>query len=196
MTLESAHEAVGAKRIWFAAPNGARFGPIRTYPWTVRHVGHGAGDVARATVADNSDVVTFSVHSEGGTGHIAGNHEVNLCRATGVEPGGKRRAVISTADHRVVDGTFVCAPVLEIWGHTAGPWDPTAPGGPGWLSIRCPAGEHSIQGGAGFKAEPHRHLTQVQGTFGSGNDGYWHYRFHNWTAHTLTIQFWAACEKG
>ena len=190
--FESAHEAIGARRTFLTAPNGSRIGTDKTYPWTARLVGQGAS----ATVADQTDVVNYSVHSDGGFGQIAGNHDLNICRANGVEPGGQRRAVIGSADHRVLRGTFLCAPRLEIWGHTAGPWDPDAPGGPGWLSIRCPAGERPVHGGAGFSASPHRHLTQVSGGFGSGNDGFWHYRFHNWTAETVTIQFWGVCEKG
>lgn len=77
--------------------------------------------------------------------------------------------------------------------HTAGPWDRDAPGGLGWLSIKCPQGERPINGGAAFWATDNEPASQVAGGFGSGHDGHWHYRFHNWAFHTIQIQLWAVC---
>lgn len=143
---------------------------------------------------ESPDALQVNTATWGGFGEIAGNHETNLCQDAHIEPGGQRAAMITRSeDGRVLIGTVMCAPALEIWGNTAGPWDPNAPGGPGWLSIRCPQGDHPVDSSAGFAASPHRHLTQVGGSFGSGRDGFWNYRFHNWSAQTVRIQFWGFC---
>jgi hypothetical protein len=49
--------------------------------------------------------------------------------------------------------------------------------------------------GAGYFTDPHPHVTQVDGGFGHNHDGYWHYRFHNWSGQTVRVQFWGVCSE-
>lgn len=142
------------------------------------------------------DALHVNTATWGGFGEIAANHETNLCQRLHIEPGGQRPAVITRSeDGRVLIGTVMCAPELDVWGHSAGPWDPNAPGGPGWLSLRCPQGDYPVDSSAGFAASPHRHLTQGGGAFDHGRDGFWHYRFHNWSPEAVRIQFWGFCRR-
>jgi hypothetical protein len=168
----------------------------------------GSGCAALLLAASASASVTFDT-SLGGSGTSAGKHAADLCANNRVEPGSRVAAKVRAREiksahvaHWIVAdpgaGTLepaelVCAPKLDIWGHTAGPWDPNAPGGPGWLSIACPRNYSPLGGGAGFHISPDRHVTQSTGGFGGGSDGYRHYRFHNWTATTVSIQFWGVC---
>jgi hypothetical protein len=157
--------------------------------------------------AGASASVTFDT-SWGGSGTGAGKHDRDLCAAHRIEPGSRARAEVRVREIKsghvaqwVLAGPgtgslepaeLVCSPKLDIWGHTTGPWDPNAPGGPGWLSIACPRSYSSLSGGAGFYISPDRHVAQTAGWLGSG-DGYWHYRFHNFTSGTISIQFWGIC---
>jgi hypothetical protein len=148
----------------------------------------------------------FNAHW-GGAGVIAGRHTEDLCTHQLVGGGGSRRVGVDVdlhathvvpepaprgVDRRVLEGYLYCSPELEIWPHTSGPWDPNAPGGPGWLSITC-FHLSPIDGGAGFHMSSGGAISQVAGGFGHGRNGYWHYRFHNPTDHTVNIQFWAVC---
>jgi hypothetical protein len=36
-------------------------------------------------------------------------------------------------------------------------------------------------------------LTYIAGSFGHNDDGFWHYRFHNWNPREAEIEFWAVC---
>jgi hypothetical protein len=161
-----------------------------------------------AAAAPNEGQFAFNSHW-GGVGVIAHRHTENLCDQRRMQPGSSERARIDV-DHagnvvapppqnhkadlsRFYEGWLYCAPKLEIWPHTSGPWNPEARGGPNWMSIVCPIPQSPIDGGAGYYVSPDAGLTQVAGGFGSGRNGYWHYRFHNPTHHTVTIQFWAVC---
>ena len=139
-----------------------------------------------------------------GAGYVAGYHHENLCKNELIEPGESVGARVAFAfephpsvapsfhDTVSVYGTLICAHRLEIWPHTAGPWDVNAPGGPGSLSISCPHDQSPVDNGVGCWAST-RHLTQAAGGHGSADDGYWHYKFHNWTGATAEIQLWAVC---
>lgn len=145
----------------------------------------------------------------GGFGEIPGRHNEDFCAKNRIEPGSSASAKIlltdagrvlaapGTAGSRTVNGVVICAPKLDLWGHTFGPWDPSAPGGPGWLTILCPSAHpKSLLGGAGFHTSPHEHVTWRDGRthdLDGRQDRYSGYRFHNWSAVTVTIQFWGAC---
>ncbi len=160
-----------------------------------------------AAAAPGQGRFVFNAHW-GGVGTVARRHTQSLCDEQRMEPGTRERVrvdvdhggnvVAPPGNHGPVDlnrfyqGWLYCGPLLDIWSHTSGPWDAAAPGGPSWLSITC---YHfsPLDGGAGFWVSPDAGVAQVAGGFGSGRNGYWHYRFHNPTHHTVTIQFWAVC---
>jgi hypothetical protein len=161
-----------------------------------------------AAAAPNEGRHWFSSHW-GGAGVIAHRHTQNLCEQRRLQPGSREKVWVYT-DHfghavappaqrnpvdltRHYDGWLYCAPELDIWAHTSGPWDPNGFGGPNWLSIVCPGPQDPIDGGAGFYVSPDAGVAQVAGGFGVGHNGYWHYRFHNPTNHTVRIQLWAVC---
>lgn len=122
----------------------------------------------------------------GGSGDIAGRHSDNLCREHHIEPGG-HRAVHLSSNYDDAKGTLFCAPWLWVWKATIGPWE-----GGNWISIRCPADERPVSGGAGYSSPPI--LSQAGGSFGYHKDGYWHYRFYNHDILVdVSIQFWAVC---
>jgi hypothetical protein len=161
-----------------------------------------------AGAAPHQGQFRFNAHW-GGVGVIAHRHTQNLCDERRMQPGTQERArvevdhdgnlVAPPGDHGKVDlnrfyeGWLYCAAKLEIWPHSSGPWDANARGGPNWLSIVCPIPQSPIDGGAGFSVSPDAGVAQVGGGFGTAHNGYWHYRFHNSTHHTVTIQFWAVC---
>ncbi len=134
----------------------------------------------------------------GGAGVIATHHPQNLCAMERIEPGDHAKVIVRTwsGDHVTTigdsmdyDGTLMCAPRVDVWRHSTGPWE-----GGNWISLRCPAGERPIKGGVGYTTKRSSDaLAQVGGGFGSGNDGYWHYRFHNHQSTTAWVQLWAVC---
>jgi hypothetical protein len=124
-----------------------------------------------------------------------------------IEPGGRREVNIWMRDGYVwkagadegsheVPGYLLCAPMLEVWNLTVGPWDPNAPGGARYLSIRCPPYDHPVRGGAGYYRTPSGgSFEQWAGGFGTHTDGYWDYQFRNWTGHSVWIAFWGVCTR-
>jgi hypothetical protein len=151
--------------------------------------------LSTASAATASNPVHFNAHW-GGIGVVAGHHHENLCSKNEIEPGGHRQALVlvngpgDAVAHgpNARDGTLLCAPVLAVWPFSTGPWE-----GGNWISLRCPAGEKPIDGGAGFQGGDSGTFTQAGGGFGDGHDGYWHYRFFNHSRHTYMIKFWAVC---
>lgn len=140
-------------------------------------------------------------------GVVAGQDRwhLNLCARLGIEPGQHRSVRVSVENgllgwnvaappnksntSKIVAGTLVCGPMLDVWGHTTGP-------GANGISMPCPPREEPIGGGAGVYYTPHGHLTQVHGGFGHNDDGYWHYKFHNWSGETVYVQLWGVCWRG
>jgi hypothetical protein len=144
-----------------------------------------------AAAAAASSPVEFP-HHWGGAGMIAGRHSESFCSAHHIAPGGHRRIVTTftfRGHHQTHAGTVFCSHEYEVWKGTTGPWNDGH-----WISIACPAGERPMSSGAGFVSDPGGALTQVGGGFGHNDDGFWHYRFHNWDhAHMAKVQFWGVC---
>ncbi len=149
---------------------------------------------AVSAVATTAAVASGSVgfnHNWGGTGVIAGRHTESFCATHGISAGGHRRitwnrTLTKGIVHHYV-GTVYCSDVFEVHHNTTGP-------GSDGISISCPSDQRPEHGAAGFHSNPQDALTQVHGGFGSNNDGYWNYKFHNWNPqHTAHVQMWAVC---
>jgi Pentapeptide repeats (8 copies) len=164
-------------------------------------------------------LVCLTASRWGGVRTTAGKHEddPNLCQQLGIPLGGTstRRVEVRVRDGGLTDftvngatlteaerdeiraATVVCSPYLEIWGHTTGPYDPNSPAQDKFgISIRCPAGQHSVQNGAGYGTNPPDAATaQNYGGLGHNTDGYWNYRWHAAWNSTVGIQLWGICVK-
>lgn len=144
-----------------------------------------------ASVAAASGELEFN-HSWGGSGVVAGRHTESFCAAHKIPLGGHAR--IETRLHfrgitEIHNGTVFCSQRFEVWKGTTGPWNDGH-----WISIACPAGERPMSSGAGFISDPGGALTQVGGGFGHHDDGFWHYRFHDWDlGRNAHVEFWGVC---
>src|SRR4051794_38468593 len=142
-----------------------------------------------------SGASAFWVNSHwGGVGVVAGSHSQNLCSLESVSPGEHHAVLVHTNHARdavtlhgpLYHGTLMCSTSGYILPLTAGP-------GPGH-SLACPAHQIPVPGGAGYR-NPGNALSQVHGGFGSGRDGYWHYKWYNQLLGpgSVDVQLWAVC---
>jgi hypothetical protein len=146
---------------------------------------------ALALTAAGASAFTFNAHW-GGVGVIAHSHQ-NLCRMEGMEPGDHREVLVHsnhnrdavTMDGLLFKGTLMCSSSGYILPSTIGPGE--------GHSLRCPSGQIPVNGGAGFHSSRGDALTQAHGGFGSGHDGYWHYKWLNHLVGVLHVQMWAVC---
>lgn len=81
---------------------------------------------------------------------------------------------------------LACGEREEVWGHTSGP-------GEEGVSLRCPGESHPVDRGAAWTVTASRGFAQVWGGFGSGDDGYWDYRFHNPERGTVDARLYGIC---
>jgi len=138
-------------------------------------------------------VIDFDA-SWGGAGAWARPHYQNLCPAHPTEfvPGAGPRwaAKVAVTDSHVgrgpetVNGSLYCHELLvppHVVSHQ--------------FSIRCPAGERSIDGGAGYVVAHDVRVHQVTGNLGHRHDdGYWDYTFRQvGGANHVRLHFWAVC---
>jgi hypothetical protein len=127
-------------------------------------------------------------HQWGGSHDIPGKHGHNFCSTFDIPAGHSRAIWVDNGYGDTFHGRVYCSHHIQIPGGWTGPWEN------GWsLSIPCPAGDRPIGGGSGFQSSPEDALTFVGGSWGHNKDGWWHYHFHNWSAFTARIQFWAVC---
>lgn len=146
---------------------------------------------ALALTATGASAFTFNAHW-GGLGVVSHFHHENLCRMEGIEPGEHHEVLVHSNHNRdaitmhglLFKGTLQCSSDGYILPGTIGPGE--------GHSLRCPAHQIPVNGGAGFSSGRNA-LTQAQGGFGSGHDGYWHYKWANHLVGVLSVQMWAVC---
>ena len=144
--------------------------------------------VALAAVASANTPLHFT-DSWGGSGPTPHRHRNDFCAHHQILPGHSRSVFVDggpLGDH--FTGTVYCSHKYTVDPGTTGPWNDGQ-----WISIPCPANERPMMGGAGFDSTPEDALTYVAGGFGHNKDGWWHYRFHNWSHRHAQIEFWAVC---
>jgi hypothetical protein len=145
--------------------------------------------LAATSVAGASDAIHFT-DSWGGSWAHPNRHRHNFCSTHDMRPGESRPAWVDNGYGDTFTGTVYCSHLYKVDPFTTGPWNDGHS-----VSIPCPAGDRPMRGGAGFTSTPEDALTYVSGGFGHNDDGFWHYKFHNWSHRHAEIEFWAVCLK-
>ena len=146
--------------------------------------------LSSAVVAGANEQEIKFPHQWGGSDHIPGKHRHNFCSTHDMAPGHSKAVWVDNGYGDTVHGRVYCTHRIQIPAGWTGPWEH------GWsLSIPCPDGDKPMRGGAGFTSTPEDALTFIDGGFGHNKDGWWHYRFHNWSHRTAEIEMWAVCVK-
>ena len=140
-----------------------------------------------AVAGANTDEIHFPHQWGGGSDHPY-KHRHDFCLVHEIQPGHSKAVWVDNGYGDTFHGRVYCSDQMRIPPHHTGPWDN------GWsLSIPCPEGTRPMNGGAGFESSPEDALSFIDGSFGHNRDGWWHYRFHNWSWRTATVQMWAVC---
>lgn len=92
-----------------------------------------------------------------------------------------------------VEGTLACSasPDTTIWSFTAGP-------GPSGISVACPDWAPNAVRGTGvahYRSTATVMMTQAEGSYGSGGDGLWNFKFFNWSfSEQPSPSLWLICK--